>query len=62
MKNYPNVFAVSDKIIVKKETGYALYSSREVKELQKAGKISIEYPMIKGGRDLTQKPVLVLNE
>ena len=62
MKNYPEVFAVSDKKIVKTSSGFALYTPQEVKELQNAGKISIEYPMIKGGRDLTQKPILVLKE
>jgi len=65
MKNYPDVFAVSDKRMVKKMDGsFALFSAVEVKELTQEGKISIEYPMSKGGRimDLTQKPVLVLNE
>lgn len=43
---------------------FALYSPEEVKELSKEGKITIEYPKTKGGQitDLTQKPVLVLNE
>ena len=65
MKNYPDVFAVSDKRMVKKADGsFALYTAEEVKELSNAGKITIEYPKSKGGRiaDLTQKPVLVLNE
>eukprot|EP00584_Thalassiosira_punctigera_P008241 CAMPEP_0172545828 /NCGR_PEP_ID=MMETSP1067-20121228/15689_1 /TAXON_ID=265564 ORGANISM="Thalassiosira punctigera, Strain Tpunct2005C2" /NCGR_SAMPLE_ID=MMETSP1067 /ASSEMBLY_ACC=CAM_ASM_000444 /LENGTH=179 /DNA_ID=CAMNT_0013332653 /DNA_START=58 /DNA_END=597 /DNA_ORIENTATION=- len=65
MKNYPDVFAVSDKRMVKKTDGsFALYSAEEVKDLTQRGKITIEYPKSKGGRiaDLTQKPVLVLNE
>mmetsp|Transcript_13937 Transcript_13937/g.23326 ORF Transcript_13937/g.23326 Transcript_13937/m.23326 type:complete len:202 (-) Transcript_13937:234-839(-) len=65
MKNYPDVFAVSDKKMVKKLDGsYALFSAKEVDNLNKAGKIRIEYPTSKGGRiaDLTQKPILVLNE
>ena len=65
MKNYPEVFAVSDKKMVKKLDGsYALFSAKEVDNLNKAGKIRIEYPTSKGGRiaDLTQKPILVLNE
>lgn len=65
MKNYPDVFAVSDKKMIKKSDGsFALYSSDEVAKLTQEGKIKIEYPMSKGGRiaDLTQKPVLVLNE
>ena len=65
MKNYPDVFAVSGKKMIKKPDGtFALYSMEEVSTLTQAGKIAIEYPMSKGGRivDLTQKPVLVLNE
>ena len=65
MKNYPDVFAVSDKRMVKRTDGtYALYSADEVSNLTKAGKTTIEYPTSKGGRiaDLTQKPILVLNE
>ena len=65
MKNYPDVFAVSDKKMVKKLDGsYALFSAKEVDDLNKAGKIRIEYPTSKGGKiaDLTQKPILVLNE
>mmetsp|Transcript_13543 Transcript_13543/g.20448 ORF Transcript_13543/g.20448 Transcript_13543/m.20448 type:complete len:194 (-) Transcript_13543:222-803(-) len=65
MKNYPDVFAVSDKRMVKKLDGsFALFSAEEVKDLTQAGKITLEYPKSKGGRimDLTQKPVLVLNE
>jgi len=65
MKNYPDVFAVSDKKMVKKLDGsFALYSAEEVRDLTQQGKIMIEYPKSKGGRiaDLTQKPILVLNE
>ena len=64
-RNYPDVFAVSDKRMVKRLDGtFALYSPEEVKELSKEGKITIEYPTTKNGQitDLTQKPVLVLNE
>lgn len=63
MKNYPDVFAVSDKRMVKKADGsFALYSTEEVAKLTQEGRIKIEYPTSKGGRiaDLTQKPVLVL--
>ncbi|EED88065.1 predicted protein [Thalassiosira pseudonana CCMP1335] len=65
MKNYPDVFAVSDKRMVKRQDGsFVLYSLEEVKEMTNQGKIAIEYPKTKGGRvaDLTQKPVLVLKE
>ena len=65
MKNYPDVFALDDKRMVKKVDGsFALYSPEEVRDLRQEGKINIEYPKSKGGRiaDLTQKPVLVLNE
>mmetsp|Transcript_20436 Transcript_20436/g.37518 ORF Transcript_20436/g.37518 Transcript_20436/m.37518 type:complete len:184 (+) Transcript_20436:50-601(+) len=64
MKNYPDVFAASGKRMVKKMDGsFVLYSPEEVKDLTDEGKITIEYPKSKGGRilDLTQKPVLVLN-
>lgn len=65
MKNYPDVFAVSDKRMVRKADGsFALFSMEEMKELRNAGKIKIEYPKTKGGTisDLTQKPILVLKE
>lgn len=65
MKNYPDVFAVSGKKMVKKADGsFALYSAEEVAELTNEGRVTIEYPRSKGGRivDLTQKPVLVLKE
>ncbi|KAL7528421.1 hypothetical protein ACHAWF_002550 [Thalassiosira exigua] len=65
MKNYPDVFAVSDKRMVKKPDGsFALYTAEEVAELVRDGKVGIEYPKSKGGRiaDLTQKPILVLSE
>ena len=65
MKNYPDVFAVSDKRMVKKPDGsFALYSTEEVNRMTQEGRVTIEYPKSKGGRiaDLTQKPVLVLKE
>jgi len=66
MKNYPDVFAAGgDKRMIKKLDGsFVLYTQEEVKQLSSEGKITIEYPKTKGGRvnDLTQKPVLVLNE
>lgn len=65
MKNYPGVFAVSDKQLIKKVDGsFALFSSEEVQQLSRQGKIQIEYPKSKGGRiaDLTQKPIKVLIE
>jgi len=65
MKNYPDVFAVSDKKMVMKMDGsFALYSSEEVIQLTNEGKIKLEYPRSKGGRiaDMTQKPALVFTE
>lgn len=65
MKNYPDVFAVYDKRMVKKIDGsFTLYSTEEVATLMRDGKIKIEYATSKGGRisDLTQKPILVLYE
>jgi hypothetical protein len=65
MRNYPDVFAVSDKrMVMKPDRSFALYSPAEVQELVNAGKINIEYPKTMGGRvvDLTQKPVLVLKD
>ncbi len=63
MKNYPDVFAVSDKrLVMKKDGSFALFSPEEVREMTQSGKITIKHPTTKGGRvsDLTQKPVLVL--
>lgn len=66
MKNYPDVIAAaSDKQLIKKMDGsFALFSSEEVQQLSRLGKIQIEYPKSKGGRiaDLTQKPIKVLVE
>ncbi|KAL3789553.1 hypothetical protein HJC23_001361 [Cyclotella cryptica] len=65
MKNYPDVFALSDKRMVMKQDGtFALFSAEEVKDMTKSGRIMIEYPKTKGGRvaDLTQKPILVLKK
>ena len=65
MKNYPDVFALSDKRMVMKQDGtFALFSAEDVKDMTKSGRITIEYPKTKGGRvaDLTQKPVLVLKD
>jgi len=66
MKNYPDSFATSsDKKMVKKLDGsFALLSAKEVDNLNKEGKIRIEYPTSKGGRiaDLTQKPIMVMKE
>jgi hypothetical protein len=65
MRNYPDVFAVSDKRMVMKSDGsFVLFSPGEVTDLVNNGKITIEYPKTMGGRvaDLTQKPVLVLKD
>ncbi|KAL3804584.1 hypothetical protein ACHAWO_012259 [Cyclotella atomus] len=65
MRNYPDVFAVSDKRMVMKSDGsFELFSPGEVADLVNNGKITIEYPKTMGGRvvDLTQKPVLVLKD
>jgi hypothetical protein len=65
-KNYPDVFAVSDKKMVRKANGrgYVLYTTEEVQTLTDDGKIRLEYPKTMGGRitDLTRKPILVLVE
>jgi hypothetical protein len=65
-KNYPDVFAVSDKKMVRKANGkgYVLYTKEEVQTLTDDGKIRLEYPKTMGGRitDLTRKPILVLVE
>ena len=65
-KNYPDVFAVSDKKMVRKANGrgYVLYTTEEVQTLTDDGKIRLEYPKAMGGRvtDLTRKPILVLVE
>mmetsp|Transcript_1913 Transcript_1913/g.4163 ORF Transcript_1913/g.4163 Transcript_1913/m.4163 type:complete len:183 (+) Transcript_1913:123-671(+) len=63
MKNYPDVFNVYDKKMVKKSDGsFALFTAAEVEDLRLAGKLKLEYPTSKGGRiaDLTQKPILVM--
>ncbi len=63
MKNYPDVFNVYDKKMVKKSDGsFALFTAAEVEDLRLAGKLKLEYPTSKGGRiaDLTQKPIMVM--
>jgi hypothetical protein len=65
MRNYPDVFAISDKrMVMKKDGSFALFSPSEVQQMVNDGNIVIEYPKAMGGRvaDLTQKPVLVLKE
>lgn len=65
MRNYPDVFAVSDKRMVMKSDGsFALFTPGEVTDMVNEGKIIIQYPKTMGGRvtDLTQKPVLVLKD
>ncbi|CAB9529873.1 expressed unknown protein [Seminavis robusta] len=65
MKNYPDFFAVVGKIMVKKPDGsFILVEESELKALMQDNKISLEFPKAMGGKvtDLTQKPVMVLNE
>jgi hypothetical protein len=66
MENYPDVFAVSNRKMVRraKDGSYALCMPEEVRELTNDGKIKMGYLRSKGGRiaDLTQRPVLVLVE
>mmetsp|Transcript_5589 Transcript_5589/g.13154 ORF Transcript_5589/g.13154 Transcript_5589/m.13154 type:complete len:178 (+) Transcript_5589:44-577(+) len=65
MKNYPDVFAVSGKTMIKKADGtFLLVSGEELMALKKDNKIGIENVKAMGGKvaDLTQKPVLVLKE
>lgn len=51
MKNYPDVFAVDGKKMVKKNDGsFALYDTNELARLSNEGRIVIEYPKSKGGR------------
>lgn len=65
MKNYPDVFAVSGKTMVRKADGsFILLSGEELMAMKKENKIGIENVKAMGGRvsDFTQKPVLVLKE
>ena len=65
MKNYPDVFAVSGKTMVKKADGtFLLVSGEELMALKKDNRIGIENVKAMGGKvtDMTQKPVLVLKE
>lgn len=65
MKNYPDVFAVSGKTMIKKADGtFLLVDGEELMALKKENKIGIENMKAMGGKvaDLTQKPVLVLRE
>ena len=51
MKNYPDVFAVDGKKMVKKTDGsFALYDASDLARLTNEGKIAIEYPKSMGGR------------
>ncbi|CAJ1949815.1 unnamed protein product [Cylindrotheca closterium] len=65
MKNYPDVFAVSGKTMVKKADGtFLLVSGEELMALKKDNRIGIENVKAMGGKvtDMTQKPVLVLKD
>ena len=64
-RNYPDVFAVTGKTMVKKADGtFAVFSDEEMDQLRKENKIGIEIPKAKGGKytDLTQKRILILKE
>ncbi|EJK46927.1 hypothetical protein THAOC_34382 [Thalassiosira oceanica] len=51
MKNYPDVFAVDGKKMVKKTDGsFALYDTNDLARLTHEGRIVIEYPKSMGGR------------
>jgi hypothetical protein len=65
MKNYPDVFAVDGKTMLKKSDGsFMLVSSEELMVLKRENKIGVENVKAMGGKvaDLTQKPILVLKE
>jgi hypothetical protein len=65
MKNYPDVFAVDGKTMLKKQDGsFMLVSNEEMMVLRRENKIGVESVKAMGGKvaDLTQKPILVLKE
>jgi len=65
MKNYPDYFTSVGKTLVKRPDGsFTLLSDREVDELKRNNKLTIEMPKAMGGQvtDLTQRPILVLKE
>jgi restriction endonuclease Mrr len=65
MKNYPDVFAVDGKTMLKKSDGsFVLVSDEEMTALRRENKIGVETVKTLGGKvvDLTQKRILVLKE
>ena len=65
MKNYPDYFASMGRNLVKKADGtFIVVTNEEMEELIEKGKVKVEIANTKGGkfRDLTQKPIMVLNE
>lgn len=67
MKNYPDFFASLNppRYLVKKPDGtFEVFTDAELAELKKAGKIGVEIAQYRkaGGRDVTQKRILVLKE
>ena len=65
MKNYPDVFAVDGKKMIKKPDGtFMIVSETEMKELLENNRIGLEFPKAMGGKvtDLTQKPIMLLKD
>ena len=66
MKNYPDFFNSIGQVLVKKmsDDSFVLMTPQEAERLQGLGKLTYEIPKTRGGTivDLTQKPILVLNE
>ena len=66
MRNYPDWFQAAGKTLVKKQSDgtFVALDENEVKELEKAGKLTLEIATAMGGKvvDYTQKPILVLKE
>lgn len=65
MKNYPDVFAVDGKKMLKKSDGtFVIVSEAEMKKLLDENRIGLEFPKAMGGKvtDLTQKPILTLRQ
>jgi hypothetical protein len=64
-KNYPDWFASVGKVMIRRPDGtFFLATEREVDELKKANKLTVQIPKAMGGRmtDVTQRPVLMLKE
>ena len=64
MKNYPDYFGDSGKLVKRPDGSFVLLSATEIEALKKDNKLTYEVPTVKGGKftDLTQKPVWILKE